>query len=180
LIDERRGYNAGQGRPTKYKDEYVEIVRNLCAIGASDQQIRDYFKVSRNTILNWRRDHPEFLTANVRSRDEELRAMRPTFFECIMGYKRKVIKDFVLSHGGGSGTYIESVRRIKHFEPDVRAAIAFFQVYDPDWRAAKGDEEVDVGKLNESIEKLIGAPRKSTDDDAEKVDDQQNKSGLHP
>ena len=171
VSDESRG----RGRPTDYKDEYVEVARRLCVIGLTDQQIADYFETSRWTLKRWQIAHPDFCSAMVRSRDEETRMIRNSLSLVASGYSRMEKKDFVLSLGGNQGSYIKTKKRIKHFEPNVTAALRWMEVYDPIWSAAKGDEEVDVGKLNESIEKLIGAPRRSTDDDAEKVDDQRDK-----
>lgn len=159
------------GRPTEYKDEYVEVVRRLCVIGLTDQQIIDYFEVSRTTIRNWKLAHPEFLSASVRSQSEENRMVKASLLQRATGYKRKITKDFVLSHGGNSGTYIESVRRTQHVEADVRAAIRWLEINDPQWRAARGEEDVNEKELNESIDKLIGPPAKQINDKSKRERD---------
>jgi hypothetical protein len=49
------------GRPTKYKPEFPELARKLCATcGFTDQQLADWFEVSQRTINEWKLKHPEF------------------------------------------------------------------------------------------------------------------------
>jgi hypothetical protein len=48
------------GRPTKYKPEYVEQVKKLCKLGATDAQIADFFEVDEATINNWKQEYPKF------------------------------------------------------------------------------------------------------------------------
>lgn len=49
------------GRPTKFKDEYIEQVYKLCLLGATDKEIADFFEVSESTIDNWKNEHSLFL-----------------------------------------------------------------------------------------------------------------------
>jgi hypothetical protein len=52
------------GRPTKYKPEYAEIARKLCAqCGFIDLQLAQWFKVNIDTIYQWKIKHPEFAEA---------------------------------------------------------------------------------------------------------------------
>jgi hypothetical protein len=52
------------GRPTKYKPEYAEIARKLCAqCGFIDLQLAQWFKVNVDTIYQWKLKHPEFADA---------------------------------------------------------------------------------------------------------------------
>lgn len=49
------------GRPTEYNPEINEQVFKLCLLGATDEQIADFFGVSRATISNWKNKYPDFL-----------------------------------------------------------------------------------------------------------------------
>ncbi len=49
------------GAPTKFKDEFNEQVEKLCKLGATDDEIADFFNVDVSTINNWKISHPEFL-----------------------------------------------------------------------------------------------------------------------
>lgn len=48
------------GRPTLYKEEFNEQVEKLCKLGATDNEIADFFEVDVSTINNWKISHPPF------------------------------------------------------------------------------------------------------------------------
>lgn len=48
------------GRPTSYKEEYNEQAYKLCLLGATDKDLSDFFKVTEQTINNWKNDFPKF------------------------------------------------------------------------------------------------------------------------
>ncbi len=49
------------GRPTKFKDEYIIQANKLTLLGATDEQLADFFEVSVPTLDTWKKEHPEFL-----------------------------------------------------------------------------------------------------------------------
>ena len=52
------------GRPSKYKPEYADIARKLCAqCGFIDLQLAKWFEVNVDTIYQWKLKHPEFAEA---------------------------------------------------------------------------------------------------------------------
>jgi hypothetical protein len=48
------------GRPTLYKSEYNQQAHKLCLLGATDQEIADFFEVNVDTINEWKKKYPEF------------------------------------------------------------------------------------------------------------------------
>ena len=48
------------GRPSDYKPEYDEQVRKICALGADDKKLADFFNVSESTLNLWKLKHPTF------------------------------------------------------------------------------------------------------------------------
>ena len=42
------------GRPTKYKHEYAEQTYKLCLLGATDEEIANFFDVNVATINRWK------------------------------------------------------------------------------------------------------------------------------
>lgn len=48
------------GRPSKYRPEFDEQARKLCLLGATDQDLADFFEVSEDTINTWKKVHREF------------------------------------------------------------------------------------------------------------------------
>ncbi|MGY8635822.1 hypothetical protein RAD15_25460 [Bradyrhizobium sp. 14AA] len=51
-----------RGRPSDYHIEYAEQAAKLCRLGATDEEIADFFKDVR-TINRWKIDHPDFCQA---------------------------------------------------------------------------------------------------------------------
>jgi hypothetical protein len=60
------------GRPTDYLPEHCERVIELGREGKSKAQIAAELDVCRNTLDNWAKEHPEFLSAITRARDLSL------------------------------------------------------------------------------------------------------------
>src|SRR5690242_15932460 len=63
------------GRPSKYKPEYAETARKLCAqCGYTDLQLAKWFEVNVDTIYHWKLRHPEFAEAlKVGKAEQEIR-----------------------------------------------------------------------------------------------------------
>ncbi len=60
------------GRPSEYDPAYCERVIALGKEGKSRAEIASALGHARQTIANWEADHPEFLDAMTRAKDEEL------------------------------------------------------------------------------------------------------------
>ena len=52
-----------RGRPTLYRPEYPDLARRLCLLGGTNEELATFFEVSRSTIDEWLRVHPEFAEA---------------------------------------------------------------------------------------------------------------------
>ena len=65
----RRTAKRGRGRPTDYRSEHCERVLELGRIGKSHAQIAAALDVSRQTLHNWAKAHPEFFDAITHARD---------------------------------------------------------------------------------------------------------------
>jgi hypothetical protein len=50
-----------RGRPTVYRDEFVEQARKLAELGATDRDAAGFFNVSEQTLNTWKYTHPDFL-----------------------------------------------------------------------------------------------------------------------
>jgi len=61
----------GRGRPTDFKEEFIEQARVACAdLGATDEKLAKLFGVHRDTIYEWRKQHPKFEEAIRKGKDE--------------------------------------------------------------------------------------------------------------
>lgn len=83
------------GRPTKFKDEYVEQVKKLCALAATDVEIADFFKVSVSTIYQWKLDYPEFSEAITLAKKAANERVERSLYQRAMGYSRTATKVFM-------------------------------------------------------------------------------------
>lgn len=74
------------GRPTKYKDEYAELARNYCLLGATDPDLQRFFEVSRATINQWKKQFPAFADAlNAGKEVADMRVAKALFDKAIGG-----------------------------------------------------------------------------------------------
>lgn len=48
------------GRPSSYKQEYVDLAFKFCLLGATDEDLAKFFDVAESTINKWKIDYPEF------------------------------------------------------------------------------------------------------------------------
>ena len=51
------------GRPTKYRPEFAKQARKLCKLGATNQDLADFFEVDISTIWHWQTNHKPFFSA---------------------------------------------------------------------------------------------------------------------
>ena len=54
---------ADEGRPTKYKPEYCELVKKLGKKGYTVAMMGSEVDVAKQTIYHWMKEHPKFLDA---------------------------------------------------------------------------------------------------------------------
>ena len=58
------------GRPTKYKEEYNELVYNYSLLGATDSELASFLGVCVATIHNWRNTEPLFLESIKKGKEQ--------------------------------------------------------------------------------------------------------------
>lgn len=52
-----------RGRPSKFKPEFVEQAEKLCLLGATDEEMADFFDVDVRSVLRWKKEKPDFCQA---------------------------------------------------------------------------------------------------------------------
>lgn len=83
---------AAGGRPTLYRPEYCEIVRQYYEHGADDYQVAELLEVSTRTLCRWRAEHIEFRLASVLGEQAQDAEVQRSFFHNAKGYTRRVEK----------------------------------------------------------------------------------------
>lgn len=83
------------GRPTDYRDEYAAQAEKLCALGATDQDIADFFEVDVRTIYRWKHAHDAFCQALKIGKDVADDRVERSLYHRAVGYERDAVKIFM-------------------------------------------------------------------------------------
>lgn len=119
----------GGGRPTDFKEEYVEQAYKLCLLGATDEELGDFFDVTEMTINNWKKAHEEFYLALKKGKDQADAEIASKLFHRAKGYEHEDV-DLKMYEGR-----IIETKLIKHYPPDTTAAIFWLKNRQPSkWR----------------------------------------------
>ncbi len=138
----------GVGRPSEYKPEYTEQVEKICKLGATDNDLADFFEVTEQTINNWKNDFPEFFESIKRGKTLADSNVADRLYQRALGFEHDSEEIKVMSMGKES--VIERVPIRKIYPPDTVAAIFWLKNRQPDkWRDKKEfKHEVETGFLN--------------------------------
>lgn len=125
------------GRPPKYQAAFAEQARKLCALGATDMELADFFGVARQTIYAWRNEHEEFSDAVCAGKERADTRVERSLYERAVGYTFESEK--VFQH---QGEVIRAPIR-EHVPPDPSAALNWLKNRQPDqWRDKQVQEHV--------------------------------------
>ena len=105
------------GRPTKFKEEYTAIARNLGLLGLTDVELARAFGVVESTIYCWKQQHPQFSEALQASKDIADGAVAAKLFHRATGYSHPEVDVRVVN-----GQIVQTPL-VKHYPPDTVAAI---------------------------------------------------------
>ncbi len=121
-------------RPSSYKPEYAKQAEKLANLGATDQEVADFFGVDVRTVHRWKHDHEEFchsLKAGKSAADERVER---SLYQRAVGYEQDEVKIFMPS---GAEEPVYAPYRAK-VAPDVTAAIFWLKNRRSDaWRDVK-------------------------------------------
>lgn len=113
---------APRGRPSSYRPEFVEQAKKLCALGATDLELADFFDVNVLTIYRWKNRYPDFCNALTVAKAEADERVERSLYNRAVGYTYDGEKIITVAQGGG----VSEVRRVaikEHVPPDVTAQI---------------------------------------------------------
>ena len=85
----------GPGRPTLYRDDYVETAGNYCRLGATNDELAGFFGVAPRTLDNWLRMHPAFAGAVRDGRAFADAKVARSLFERALGYDYTTARVFL-------------------------------------------------------------------------------------
>lgn len=123
------------GRPSKYRDTFAKQAEKLCALGATDEDLADFFEVGIRTIANWKAQHEEFLQALKGGKDQADDRVERSLYQRAVGYSFDSEKVF-----NNKGEIVRARIR-EHTPPDVTAQIFWLKNRRPElWREKQNVE----------------------------------------
>lgn len=129
VIDQRE-----RGRPTAFQPAFVEQARKLCDLGATDDELADFFGVHRATIYRWKHEHADFCDAVKTGKEVADERVERSLYQKATGYnvtEQQAVKLKVDQHK----EEVEVVQVEKHIPADTTAAIFWLKNRrKDDWR----------------------------------------------
>ena len=117
------------GRPTKYRDEFPAQAKKLCRLGATDEEMADFFEVHVDTIYEWKLVHSEFSDAIKKGKVLADAVIADSLYHRAKGYSHPAVK--ILS----VASEVQEVPYTEHYPPDTVAAIFWLKNRQPaKWR----------------------------------------------
>ena len=133
-----------RGRPSLYRDGYVEQARKLCLLGATDQELADFFEIDVRTVYDWKRTKLEFSQAIARGKIFADAQVAAKLYERACGYVVHATK----LYRQDDGSVLQVPYQIEH-PPDTQAASLWLRNRQPlRWR---DKHEVNVADAGESL-----------------------------
>lgn len=107
------------GRPTAYKEEYATQAEKLSRLGATDQEIADFFEVDVRSVYRWKHDYDEFCQALKAGKEVADERVERSLYQKAIGYEQDEVKIFMPA-GAESPVYAPYRAKVA---PDTTAAI---------------------------------------------------------
>jgi len=83
------------GRPSKYDPAFAVQAAKLAALGATDQELADFFEVEVRTIYRWKHDHDEFCQSLKVGKDVADERVERSLYQKAIGYEQDEVKIFM-------------------------------------------------------------------------------------
>ncbi len=117
------------GQPTKYKPEYENQALILAEKGFTDKEIAKLFKVTEQTINNWKKQFPQFFESLKAGKKIADQKVVQSLYQRALGYSHPEIH--ISNHQG----IVTKTNTIKHYAPDTTACIFWLKNRDQtNWR----------------------------------------------
>lgn len=130
------------GRPSKFKPEFVDQARKLCELGATDEEVAEFFEVSARTVYRWQTEHEAFCQALKAGKVAADERVERSLYHRAVGYTFDAEKVFQFQ-----GEVVRAPIR-EHVPPDTTAAIFWLKNRRPEiWRDLSRQEVTHSGEL---------------------------------
>lgn len=143
------------GRPTLYQDAYAEQAYKLCLLGATNEELADFFEVHVDTIYEWQKVIPVFSEALKTGKSQADAEVAHSLYKRALGYSHPEDDIRTVSMGDGMSEIVITPT-MKHYPPDTGAAFIWLKNRQPKlWK--------DKIEVKEEINVNIFPPREQLD-----------------
>lgn len=127
------------GRPSKYQDAMLEQAYKLALLGATNEELADFFDISTVTLDSWKNTKPEFLDALKEGKAKADAVVSESLYSRATGYEYTESVPIKVRKGkdehGGSIEEVVIVDVTKVMPPDTTACIFWLKNRQPsNWR----------------------------------------------
>lgn len=119
----KAGTKPGTKRPdlSKYDPKKTPVqAHKLCLLGATNEQLADFFEVNEETIYRWQREHPEFKEALADGKIAADAEIANALYHRARGFSHIDTKMFMDRDADGNSTILTKTY-LKHYPPDTTA-----------------------------------------------------------
>lgn len=138
------------GRPTTFKEEYIEQAYKLALLGLTDEEMASYFEVTVRSFYKWKQKYPRLIQALKDGKDNADQKVAQSLYKRALGYE-----DTDTKFATFEGKITDQVEYTRRFPPDVTACIFWLK----NRQRSKWQEKIEqqhsgeaTFKLNYSIE----------------------------
>lgn len=143
------------GRPSDYKGDYAKQVTKLAELGATDQEVADFFEIDVRTVYRWKHDYPEFCQALKVGKEVADERVERSLYQKAIGYEQDEVKIFM---PGGASEPVYAPFRAK-IAPDTTAAIFWLKNRrSQQWRDKQEHEHSGEVTVNKVVREFVNAP----------------------
>jgi hypothetical protein len=105
------------GRPTSFHPDMCELAHNYCLLGATNDELAEFFGVCPSTIDNWIAQRADFGDAVRSGRVVADAKVARGLYARAVGYDRKVEREIVLAGE------LKTIASTVHYPPNVQACV---------------------------------------------------------
>lgn len=150
------------GRPTLYEDAFALQAEKLCVLGATDDEIADFFEVSVRTIHRWKHEHEEFCHSLTIGKEAADNRVERSLYQKATGYTYVEQEAFKIKRSQHE-EQIEVVD-ISRFAPADTGAIVFWLKNRKGWRDKQEMEHTADGPLADLLARIATGGTRLIDD----------------
>ncbi len=154
---------ARTGRPSDFKQEFIEQVYKLSLLGLIDSELAVYFDVSEVTLNAWKKKYPEFLKSLKKGKEDADVDVVKSLFKRANGYEYEEKKITIQTDAGGKEIGKKQVEVYKKYmPPDPLSCFFWLKNRQPNKWREKQDMNVSLTVNSwDALEKEVAKEKKN-------------------